>query len=178
MPFIFSSGDTQGSCFHYLENEDNKRVEIFLTKPIGKIVNGTLALQVFDDRDYMRITFADSKNLLKAAVHDTLDYIGIARSADIIKSVLKAGKIVSRNELCHFDFSQDEIKSGVKLIRFECMASEFGMIYLMCYDFNTYLGCAYCFPSIEIARGWGKALGIKKAYLYDTEDKFHSMVDL
>ena len=178
MSYIHTSEGIEGSCFHFLENGDNQRKEIFLTKPIGKKISGTLALQVFEDRNYKRITFADTKNVYVAAGKDILDYVGLARAKNFASLIIKGSKIASRNGLCHFDFDSSEISRGEKIIRFEIQISAFGMISMMCYDFNTYDGCAYLLPSMEIASEWGNALGIHKAYLYDANDKFDSFVSL
>lgn len=183
MSFIHISEGIEGSCFHFLENGDNQRKEIFLTKSTGKMVSGTLALQVFEDRNYKRITFADRKNAYTAAAKQVLGYVGITQAKNLASLILKGSKIASSNDLCCFDFAPSEISRGEKIIRFEIQKSApqvslFGMVAMMCYDFNTYDGCAYLLPSMEVASEWGNALGIHEAYLYDSNDKFDSFVSL
>ena len=177
MPFIFSSDDVEGSCFHFLENGDNGRTEMFLTKPVGGTISGTLALQIFDNRDYRRLTFVDTKNLLKATSQNLWGYWGMMKSKNLLGILSKGTKILSRNDLCHFDFNENELKEGKKLLRFECMLRAFGMTGLMCYDFNTYNGCSYLFPSKKAAEKWGCALGIHQIYLYDLNDEFDSIIE-
>ena len=177
MPFVFATEDVEGSCFRFLENGDEKRTEIFLIKPMGKTVHGTLALQVFNDRNYRRITFADAENLLAAGAKNIYDYIRIATSNNIFGSLYKAKKVLSQNPLCHFDFSDQELAFGKKLMRMEYQESALSVC-LMCYDFTSYTGCAYKFESMENAQAWGNAIGIDKVYLYDIKDKFDSLVDL
>lgn len=178
MAYIHTTDGIEGSCFHFLENGDSKRREVFLTRPVGKKVTGTLALQVFDDRNYKRITFADAKNVYSAAAKDVLGYLGMSQAKNLASLIFKGKKIASRNDLIHFDFDSDEISRGKKLIRFEIQITAFGMITMMCYDFDTYDGCAYLFPDKDVASGWAHAIGIRKAYLYDLNDKFDSFISL
>lgn len=177
MPFIFYSENTQGACFRFLENGDEKRVETFPTKRLGRVVQGNLALQVFEDRDYRRITFADPRNVMQAAAKKLGRQVGFGWAGSILGKALKGYKILSSNDLCHFDFNQKEIAEGKKLMRFESMLSMLGGITLMCYDFSSYTGCAYCFPDYETARRWAEVLEIRQYFLYNTDDKFMNMMD-
>lgn len=176
MAYILLSENMQGSCFAFLENDDDKREGLFITQPLGKVVKGTLALQIFDDRNYKRITFADAKNVYTALTKDLVDYVVGGMAKNILSFLSTSSKLLSRNELCKFDFSPEEIKNGRKLMRFECMLSTLGSICLMCYDFDTYEGCSYLFPNYNTAKEWSDILKIDHLYLYDIDDKFASIV--
>lgn len=74
--------------------------------------------------------------------------------------------------------SDEEIADGSKLLRIECKSNPHEIVCLMCYDFNLHTGCAYRFISRAAAREWGRAIGLKKAFLYDKRDDFSSEIDV
>lgn len=62
MSYILLSENCRGRNIKFIENNGE-----FLHKGVGKQYSGTLALQTFEHRDYMRITFADVKNIFGGA---------------------------------------------------------------------------------------------------------------
>ena len=180
MAFIFISDDTRGSNFHFLDNVHGMENELYSIKPVGEQIYGTLALQIFEERDYKRITFADTENVYRAAAKQGIDYAKVASKiahGKLLEAIFSTSSLKSSNVLCHFDFSQSEIGAGTKLIRFELMVSSLGSISMMCYDFSKMEGCAYLFPDFATAKGWGEVLGINQFYFYDENDNFSQKID-
>lgn len=56
MAYILLSEGCQGHQIEFIQENGE-----FLHKPIGGKYSGTLALQTFENQNYMRITFADGK---------------------------------------------------------------------------------------------------------------------
>lgn len=130
----------------------------FYHQEVGKVYTGILALQTFEDRPYMRITFADGKNVWMGAAKKFFGiYSGIAKG-----NPLKAGKAADRDDyLCKFDFSKEDLRQGKKKIRYvlERNGSSYMPVFF-CYDFSNDTGCSYLFPSSGVAEEWAKKIGL------------------
>lgn len=113
-----------------------------LTKQTGRMRKGTIALQIFDDRDDIRITLADVGNV----------YGGL------VKRILLPG---NQNYLCHFDFNDSERNSKRKLIKLQVQNCSSGIAHmLICFDFSDHTGACYLLPNAEELKKWAKALNI------------------
>lgn len=113
-----------------------------LTKITGKMCNGTLALQIFDDRDDMRITLSDAANVYKG----------------MIKRILLPG---NQNFLYHFDFNDSERNSKRKLLKLQVQNCESGVAnMLICFDFSNHKGVCYLLPNAAELKKWAEALNI------------------
>lgn len=113
-----------------------------LTKGTGRMRNGTIALQIFDDRDDMRITLADAGNV----------YGGL------VKRLLLPG---NQNYLCHFDFNDSERNSKRKLLKLQVQNCDSGIAHmLICFDFSNHTGVCYLLPNTDELKKWAKALNI------------------
>lgn len=122
-----------------------------LTKGTGKTYSGTIALQVFDDRDDMRITLADAKNV----------YSGFA------KRLLLP---FDSNYLCHFDFNDAERKNKRKLLKIQIQQiGSTVCIMLICFDFSNYKGVCYLLPNYGELKKWAKKLNISTYEYLDQE---------
>lgn len=128
-----------------------------LTKEAGKMRNGTIALQTFDDRDDMRITLADAGNV----------YGGL------IKRILFPG---NQNYLCHFDFNDSERNCKRKLIKLQVQNCSSGIAHmLICFDFSDHKGVCYLLPSADELKKWAKALNIKTYEMMNKAGKVTSV---
>lgn len=113
-----------------------------LTKGVGKMRNGTIALQIFDDRDDMRITLADAGNV----------YGGVVRR------IFLPG---NQNYLCHFDFNDSERNSKRKLIKLQVQDCNSGTAHmLVCFDFSDHKGVCYLLPDADKLKKWAEVLNI------------------
>lgn len=113
-----------------------------LTKGTGRMRKGTIALQIFDDRDDMRITLADSANV----------YGGL------LKRILLPG---TPNLLCHFDFNDSERNSKRKLIKLQVQNCNSGIAHmLICFDFSDHTGVCYLLPDANELKKWAKAINV------------------
>ena len=165
MPFVLSAENCYGQQFKFIEREGK-----ILYKPVGKILKGTLALQQYNDRDDLRITFVDTVNLisgvgnlLKAFVASSIfdnSFKAIGRFKNFFKnSVINE---VYGNPLCSFDFDSTELNTGEKKIVFYRVLV-FPLVHaLRCYDFNKHKGVVYTFSDIDSAFIWAKRLNISE----------------
>lgn len=128
-----------------------------LTKGVGRTYSGTIALQIFDDRDDMRITLADAQNV----------YSGL------VKRFLLP---VDPNYLCHFDFNDAERNDGRKLIKLQVQTLGFQIsIMLVCFDFSDHRGVCYLLPGFDELKKWADALNIST---YESLDQEGSLVSV
>lgn len=162
MSYILLSENCRGNRIDFLELEG----ELF-QKSVGKRYYGTLALQTFDDRDYMRITFADGKSVIGGAIKKIMKMAMGINDNDLVK-VYQAG---NEDYLCHFDFSEKELKSGKKKIKYSIQLGFPPINVLACYDFTNLTGCAYLLPDEEEAKRWAKMLGITEVEYLDFDGK-------
>lgn len=174
MAFVFQMENIHGFCIEFLEPEDGDMRSAMRMRPYGKEVVGTLALQTFTDRPYKRITFSDTKNVNKAYIKDMIGYIGLSWAKNIISAIFKAGKIAKRNDLCHFDFSNDDLRTRRKLLRIEMQ----GVICtLCCYDFTTHLGTCYLLMGDAVNK-WAKVLGINSITVLNQDGSFAEKIEI
>lgn len=152
MSYILTCENCRCRCIKFIEQNGE-----LLSKGIGKSYIGTIALQTFNDRDDMRITLADSKNV----------YSGV------IKSYIVPWKA---NHLCCFDFNNSQLKNNQKLLKIQVQSLYFN-IYgaLACYDFSSYTGVNYLFPNTDELKTWAKALDIGTFELLDAEGNLISI---
>lgn len=106
MAFVLLTENCMGRHIKYICQDGE-----FYEKGVGKEYSGTLALQTFDNRPYMRITFADTKNLLRAGAKKLFGMgYGVIR-----ENPFKAAKAANNDqELCKFDFSKEDLQLGRK----------------------------------------------------------------
>lgn len=146
MSYILTCDNCTCRCIKFIEQNGE-----LLLKGIGKTYIGTIALQTFNDRDDMRITLADSKNV----------YSGV------IKRIILPG---NTNYLCHFDFNDSERKNKQKLLKMQVQTQSLGICgVLACYDFSNHTGVNYLFPNLDEMKTWAKALGISTYESLDSE---------
>lgn len=160
MAYILLSENCRGRHITFVQKGGE-----FYEDGVGKEYSGTLALQNFEDRPYMRVTFADGKNVWGGAARKLFGIgSGIAKN-----NPLKAAAAADKDYLCHFDFSKDELRSGKKKIRY--IVQFYGLTVLgglICYDISNGTGCSYMFSDDDEAEKWAKAIGITEVeYLYD-----------
>lgn len=174
MSYIFQMENVCGRCIEFLEPENGNMKSAMRMRPYGKEVTGTLALQIFSDRPYKRITFADPKNVYIAAAKDIFGYMNLLKAKDLVSTIVTGSKITKRNDLCHFDFSADELRRGRKLLRFEIqMVGNLLPLYsLCCYDFDTHMGTCYKLSDYESMRQWGKVLAIHQVTVLTHDGDF------
>ena len=137
MAIILSCENCIGQRFDFIQHEGE-----ILTKPKGSQTEGTLMLQQQEQgSDKLRITFNAVENLL---------------------SSLLGAFIPFADSLCHFDFSQHELRTGTKQIKLvQWMTGIPPFTYtLQCYDFSKGEGRAYIFPDEENAKMWAIEIGI------------------
>ncbi len=148
MPYIITSENCIGRHFKFIEQGNE-----LLTEGYGKQYRGTLALQTFENRDYKRITFADGKNVY-GGLFKKLFGIGKAVADN---NPIKGYQAGNADYLCHFDFSDAEVRSKKKLLKIQFQI----FIYmLICYDFSIYEGTAYILDNSDQTKNWAKQLGI------------------
>lgn len=163
MAYILLSENCKGSRIKFSEENGE-----FFHRAVGKNYSGTLALQTFEDRDYMRITFADTKNVIGGAVKKLF---GIT-SAVYNDKFFGAYKKGNADYLCHFDFSEKELYSGKKKITYSMqMADLMVLCVLTCYDFEDYTGCCYMFTDADEAKKWAMKLGVAEVELLDRDGR-------
>lgn len=144
-------------CRHIKFIEQNGEL---LTKGVGKTYTGTIALQIFNDRDDMRITLADAKNV----------YSGLLK-----KTFLP----LNSDYLCHFDVNDAERKNNKKLLKIQAQ-SDSGLNYymLICFDFSTHTGASYLFPNFDEVKKWANKLGISTYEILDSAGKLVSVKNI
>lgn len=170
MAYILLSENCRGRHINFIQKNGE-----FYEDGIGKEYSGTLALQTFEDRPYMRITFADGKNVW-GGVGKKLFGIGFGMAKG---NYLKAAIAADKDYLCHFDFSKEELRSGRKKIRY--IIQFYGLSILaafMCYDLSTGTGCSYMFSDDEIAEKWAKTIGLTTVEYLDDDGKVTSVKPL
>lgn len=166
MPYVLTSNNCRGR--HIVFTVENGE---YLQEGVGKEFSGVLALQTFENRNYRRLTFADGKNVYTGAVKKlfgmTSGIMGVNRALeqgkDASRSYAKGYEAANKDYLCHFDFSEDELRSGRKQIKY-CVQF-LGLSYacaITCYDFSDYTGCSYLFDDDEDAEAFAKAIGIRE----------------
>lgn len=180
MPYVFYMENVKGRPVKWAEPESGDSKDAKLMKPYGNEITGTLALQTFPDRPYRRLTFADGKNVLFAAGKKIGSDVGIAKEKNPLAAFIKVFRAENSNNLCCFDFSDDEIALGEKEIRLEMqLVNDFFPIYtMMCYDSNTHRGTAYLFNNRDSLEAWGKQLGIHKISLLADSGKFEEYLNI
>lgn len=164
MAFVLLTENCMGRHIKYIRQDGE-----FYEKGVGKEYSGTLALQTFDNRPYMRITFADTKNLLRAGAKKLFGMgYGVIR-----ENPFKAAKAANNDqELCKFDFSKEDLQLGRKKIRYTLQV--WGLSYLagfICYDLSNDTGCSYIFPDSSIAEEWAKKIGLTEVEYLDEDGK-------
>lgn len=121
-----------------------------LTKGVGKTYTGTIALQIFNDRDDMRITLADAKNV----------YSGLLKRTFLP---------LNSDYLCHFDFNDAERKRKEKLLKVQVQSDSVLVHYiLICFDFSTHAGTSYLFPNFDELKKWAIKLDINTYEVLDS----------
>lgn len=149
MAIILSCENCIGQRFDFIGHEGATLANLkedpagsTLAKPKEDPVNGTLVLQQFESgSDKLRITFMDAGNLIKS----------------IWKAFVPWG-----DPLCHFDFSQQELRTGtkqIKLVQWATIIPLFTYI-LLCYDFSNGELRRYIFPDEENAKMWAIEIGV------------------
>lgn len=131
MAIILSCENCIGQRFDFIQQDGE-----ILTRPKGNQVQGSLMLQQYEQgSDKLRITF-------NAVEHPVSSLLGAF--------------IPFTDPLCHFDFSQQELRSGMKQIKFvQWMTIIPPLTYtLLCYDFSKGEGRGYIFPDEENAKMW------------------------
>ena len=178
MPFILKSENCQGRHFSFfVENGE------YFQKGIGKEISGTLALQTFNDRNYRRLTFADEKNIYTAAAKKLFGIasgvMGVNKALKqendfgVYRGYAKVYNAANRDDLlCHFDFSEDDLRSGKKKIKYWKQFLVLGFASaIICYDFSNHTGCSYVFSDDDDAEAFAKAIGIKEVEYLDYDGK-------
>ena len=170
MAYILLAKNCKGRHIEYTQQDDQ-----FYEKGVGKKYSGTLALQTFNDRPYMRITFADGKNVWLGAAKK---FIGL-RSGVENDNFIKIANTMNKDYLCHFDFSKEDLRSGKKKIRYTLQP--FGLSFLagfICYDLSNDTGCSYLFPDVSVAEEWAKKIGLTTVEYLDSDGKVESIGSL
>lgn len=129
----------------------------FFHKPVGKEFSGTLALQTFSNRNYKRITFADVKNVYIGAFKKFIGMTSAVYHQNPVKAYIKG----NADYLCHFDFSENDLRTEKKKITYSIQ--ECGLIslsVLTCYNLKDDTGCCYMFPDDSDGRKWVKEIGL------------------
>ena len=148
MAFIITCEDCIGQPFNFIQHDGE-----ILTKPTGKQVRGILGLQQWEQgSDKLRLTFCDGGNLL----------------GSIWGAFVPWG-----DPLCHFDFSESELRNGTKSIKCVCWLTIIPPITdtLLCYDFTTGTGRGYIFPDTEKMKMFALEAGITEMETQDHEGK-------
>lgn len=161
MAYILLSENCKGHQIKFIEENG-----VLLTKPTGRNYRGTLALQTFEDRDYMRITFADGANVWGGAINK---FFSMAKAVYNGKpfAAYRAG---NADYLCHFDFSKADLNTKKKKITYSIQFLGFlAICVLSCYDFKTHTGCCYMFPDHEEAKKWAKMIGVTEIEYLNSE---------
>lgn len=75
--------------------------------------------------------------------------------------------------LCHFDFSEDDLRSGRKKIKYwiQYLGGLTFVSAIVCYDFSDYTGCAYMFSDDDDAEAFARVIGIKEVEYLDSDGK-------
>lgn len=150
MSYILSSENCQGVTVRFKGKEDLFGIAY------GKRWEGTLSLQDrYDNQSLYRVVFSDLKNTRRA---------GLRAAVNLGKVIL--GKIprLNPNELCHFDFTFEELKTGKKTVNYVVQKyNAFFDIYVLSFrDNRTQMGCNYAFISQKDAQMWAEKLGITR----------------
>lgn len=148
MSYVISSENCRGCQIKFIESDGE-----LLYKPTSKEYFGTLALQTFDDTDYMRITFADTKNVFGGAIKKTFGIVSSLYKSKPLSAMMKG----DADYLCHFDFTKEDLRLGKKKFKYNIQSF---MYVLACYDMKSHNGCAYLFPEKAEAEKWIRKLGI------------------
>lgn len=166
MSYILLSANCKGRHIKFIEREGQ-----LLSKPVGKEYSGTLALQTFEDRDYMRMTFADGKNVYGGLVKKIF---GMGNS-----NPFKAHKSANADYLCHFDFSEEDLRTKQKRIEYQIQVCGL-VIYssLFFYDFATKTGCCYLFPDDKDAEKFARRVGVKEVQYLDYDGVVEEVLPL
>lgn len=144
MAYILTCENCIGQCAKLSMKDGN-----IIAEPYGKQVNGVLALQQPEKgSDKLRITFIDAGNLLRGIFESLLPWT---------------------DPLCHFDFNEQELRTGEKMIRcVRHMTIIPPFTYMLeCYDGNNASGRGYIFPDEESLKMWAVEIGITEM---DTQD--------
>lgn len=166
MAYILLSEGCQGHQIKFLQENGE-----FLHKPIGRKYSGTLALQTFEDRNYMRITFADGKNVFFGAIKK---FFGMTKSF-YNESPIDGYKAGNADYLCHFDFSREDLRSGKKKITYSIQIVGFlAACVITCYDLKKGNGCCYMFANKDEAEKWAKKLELTEVEYLDMDGHIQS----
>lgn len=164
MAYILLADNCMGRHIRYIQQNGE-----FYEEGVGKKFSGTLALQTFEDRPYMRITFADTKNVLWAGAKKLFGIGYGVMTQNPFKAAVAADK---DSGLCKFDFSKEDLRLGRKKIRYTSQL--FGLSFLaafICYDLSGNTGCSYLFPDSYIAEEWAKKIGLTTVEYLDADGK-------
>lgn len=130
-----------------------------------KAEQGTLILSDMEDRNYRRLTLTGAiaaKTLFKRfkSVFQGFDDPSIANT-------IRVGTSYLGDPLCHFDFSDDDIRSGRKYIEYQIVMDDKGDMYfsLYCRDYKSREGRRYMFSNPDDLYSFAMELGIKKAVI-------------
>lgn len=136
-----------------------------------KAEQGMLILSDMEDRNYRRLTLTGAiaaKTLFKRvkAVFQGFD-------APSIANTIRVGASYSGDPLCHFDFSDEDIKSGRKYIEYQIVMDDKGDMYfsLYCRDYKSREGRRYMFSNPNDLYSFAMELGIKTAIIRNEEGK-------
>lgn len=136
-----------------------------------KTERGMLILSDMEDRNYRRLTLTGA--VAVKTIFKRFNAVFKAFDAPSIAHTIRVGSSYSGDPLCHFDFSDDDIKSGRKYIEYQIIVSDEGAMCfsLYCRDYETRQGRRYMFSNPNDLYSFAMELGIKKAIIRNEEGK-------
>lgn len=130
-----------------------------------KSEQGTLILSDMADRNYRRLTLSGAiaaKTLFK-------QFTSIFRGYEdpSVSNAIRIGASYMGDPLCHFDFSDEDIRSGKKYIEYQIIVTDEGdMLFgLYCRDYESRKGRRYLFSNPDDIYSFAMELGIKEAVI-------------
>lgn len=150
MSYILTSNDCQGVTVRFSGKDD------LMGTAYGKRWSGTLALQDrYEDQSLYRVVFSDTNNIGGSG----------ARMAMSLGRALFGGMPrPNPNELCHFDFTFNELRSGKKTVTYYLQeVDDYIDFHILSFrDTRTNTGCNYRIQYAKDAEKWAEKLGIKE----------------
>ena len=90
-----------------------------------------------------------------------------------VEDIIRIGTNSTEDPLCHFDFSDEDIRSGRKYIEYQILVDDNGDMYfsLYCRDYTSKKGRRYVFSNPDNIYFFATELGIKEAIIRNADGK-------
>lgn len=132
---------------------------------------GTLILSDMPDRDYRRLTLTGA--IAAKTLFKQITSVFRAYTNPSVGNTIRVGAAYWGDPLCHFDFSDEDIRSGKKTIEYQIVATDKGEMYfsLYCRDCESANGRRYMFSHPDDIYAFAMELGITEAVIRNAEGK-------